>query len=35
VLCSTCGREEKCIHAFDGDTEGKKPLVVDEIIIIK
>jgi len=28
-------REERCIHGFDGDTEGKKPLVVDGSIILK
>jgi len=30
-----CGREKKCIHGFVGDTEGKKPIVVDRSIILK
>jgi hypothetical protein len=24
--CSTCGREEKCVHGFGGENEGKEPL---------
>jgi hypothetical protein len=35
VVFSTCGREERCIHGVDGDTEGRKPLVVYGSIILK
>jgi hypothetical protein len=35
VVFSTCGREKRCIHGVDGDTGGKKPLVVDGNIILK
>jgi hypothetical protein len=35
VVFSTRGREKRCIQVFSGDTEGKRPLVVDGSIALK
>jgi len=35
VAFSTCGREERCIHVVNGDTEGINPLVLYGSIILK